>query len=108
MKKKTTKTRSLSTAHQQARSQCAWCGIKIGKNQPVFGISIRLRPEAFSEITPDTVESLYLPSAERTIPLIIVARQSAAKREGKDAVIQSCSGACATAVQEALRKDLAQ
>jgi hypothetical protein len=107
MKKKAPQKKPQGTAHEEAKSRCAWCAKKLGKNQPVFGISMRLRPEAFSEVAPGTVESLYLPSAERTIPLIIVALDSPAKREGKDAMIQICSDACGIAAQEALRKDMA-
>ena len=75
--------------------RCAWCTQRIPANQEVFGIEIRLRPEAFKEFDPGTVQPLLLAMSGRTVPMMIVSEDSPAKKAGKDALFQVCSETCA-------------
>lgn len=90
------------------RHRCAWCAKRIPDDQEVFGISISLRPEAFREIKPGTVEPMLLYKAGKTVPMMIVTDDSPAKHDGKDAMFQVCSQACAGALQAALREEMSQ
>lgn len=86
--------------------RCAWCAGKIPADAEVFGISLALRPEAFQEISPGTVQPLLLASAGKAVPMMIVKDDSPAKRAGKDAVFQLCRRECAEALQAALKAEL--
>ena len=91
---------------QKGRNRCAWCAQRIPANQKVFGIEIRLRPEAFREFDHGTVQPLLLVAAGRTVPMMILREDSPAKQEGKDALFQLCSETCAVNLQQALRLEL--
>jgi|GEM_PF-903153 len=86
--------------------RCAWCAGRLPKNRQVFGISLRLRPAAFGEFAPDTVQPLLLAQAGRTVPMMVLAQNSPAKRDGKDAMFQLCSEKCAQALRAALQAEL--
>lgn len=88
------------------RTRCAWCGRKIPADKEVFGISVRLRKEAFQEFDPGSIQPLLLGRTGKTVPMIVVTDDSPAKREGKDAMFQLCSEDCAQALQAALREEV--
>jgi len=86
---------------------CAWCERPLHPNDPAFAISITLRPEAFNEVKPGTVERLLLPRVEKQVPMILFPEGSPGKQAGKDALFQLCSEPCAKALQSALADELA-
>jgi hypothetical protein len=88
------------------RNRCAWCATVIKPNDPAFAISISLRPEAFKEFAPGSVQPLLLFSAGKTVAMMIVTDDSPAKKAGKDAMFQLCSRECATNLQAALQQEL--
>ena len=91
---------------QKWRDRCAWCTQKIAPNQKVFGIEIRLRPEAFREFDLGSVQPLLLAASGRTVPMLILREDSPAKQDGKDALFQLCSKKCAVRLQKALQLEL--
>ena len=110
MKRKSVRSRQpgkkASWDSKKWQHRCAWCAQKIPANQEVFGIQVRLRPEAFLEIDPGTVQPLFLAASGRTVPMIIVTEDSPAKLDGKDAMFQLCSKGCALNLQQALRVEI--
>ncbi len=86
--------------------RCAWCTQRIAPDQEVFGIEIRLRPEAFREFDLGSVQPLLLAASGRTVPMMVARQDSPAKRAGKDALFQLCSKGCAEELQQALRLEL--
>lgn len=86
--------------------RCAWCRRRIGGDQEVLTIPIKLRPEALREVSAGGIEQMLLAQEERTLALILVAQDSEAKREGTDAVIQFCSQVCAQTACDALRREM--
>ncbi len=87
-------------------SRCAWCHEEIDENSPVFGLSVRFRPEASGMVERGRIHPLYLPSAQRVVPVIMAAADSPAAREGKDAMLQVCCEDCGNQLQAALRESL--
>lgn len=87
-------------------NRCAWCTRRISANQKVFGIELRLRPEAFREFDRGTVQPLLLAASGRTVPMMILREDSPAKLDGKDALFQLCSEMCAVNLQQALRLEM--
>lgn len=88
------------------RNRCAWCAAVIKPNDPAFAISISLRPEAFKEFAPGSVQPLLLFSAGKTVAMMVVTEDSPAKKAGKDAMFQLCSKDCAQKLQVALQQEL--
>ena len=86
--------------------RCAWCARKLAKNRNPLSISIRLRPEAFSEVEPGTIEPLFLPGVDKKVPMFIGSEDSPLKAAGKDAIFQLCSRPCAESLQAALKAEL--
>jgi hypothetical protein len=87
-------------------SRCAWCHEEIDEDSPVFGLSVRLRPEAIGAMQRGKIHPLYLPSAERVVPIMLAKEDSPAAREGKDAMLQVCSEECGKQLQAVLRESL--
>ena len=87
-------------------TRCAWCHEEIDENSPVFGLSVRLQPEAPDLAARGKIHPLYLPSAQRVVPVIMAAADSPAAREGKDAMLQVCCEECGKQLQSALRESL--
>lgn len=87
-------------------SRCAWCHEEIDEDSPVFGLSVRLRPEAFGLVERGKIHPLYLQSAERVVPIMLATEDSPAVREGKDAMLQVCCEECGKQLQAALRESL--
>lgn len=85
---------------------CSWCEREIKRRHKAFAISVSLRAEAFTEVSPGTEERLLLTKAEKQVRMIILPIESPAKRSGKDAIFPLCSQRCAKALQRALREEL--
>ena len=90
------------------RTRCAWCAKRIPHDAEVFGISVRLRKEAFQEVDPGTIQPLFLGMAGKTVAMMVVTDDSPAKQDGKDAMFQLCSEDCAKALQTALREEMGE
>jgi hypothetical protein len=88
------------------KDRCAWCVKRLPRSKRVFAISISLRPEAFQEFDLGSVQPLLLFRVGKTVPMIVLAKDSPAKQAGKDAMFQLCSQRCAKALQAALRAEL--
>jgi hypothetical protein len=100
------KRKKTSWSLERWQSRCAWCARRIPDDHEAFGIGVRLRPEAFQEFDPGTVQPLLLHSAGKTVAMMIVTDDSPAKRDGKDAMFQLCSEDCAARLQLALQQEL--
>ena len=87
-------------------NRCSWCAKKISAEAPAFGISVRLHNAAFSEMDPGSIQPLFLAGSGKTVPMMVVAANSPAKRAGKDAMFQACSESCAQSLQAALQLEL--
>ena len=87
-------------------NRCAWCYEEIDEDSPVFGLSVRLWPEALGQVERGKIHPLYLPSAERVVPVMLATEDSPAAREGKDAMLQVCCEECGKQLQAALRESL--
>ena len=88
------------------RQRCAWCEKAIHDDDEVFAIERRLREEAVLEREPGTIQPVFLPQTGKILPLIVVAADSPAKQEGKDAVFQVCSKLCGQSLKETLGKEM--
>ncbi len=86
--------------------RCAWCRRRLDPDREVIGIKARLRPEAAGLLPPGTVQPMRLAEAKRTVPIIIPALDSPARKEGVDAIFQVCSDGCGLALREAFAREV--
>lgn len=95
------------------RSECCWCGKKISKHSPVYGLNAKFRKDA--ETPPVEVEGyvidLYvhesMDSADyKPVKAIVTGKNSDAKKEGIDLIFMLCSEECGHELKEILQADI--
>jgi len=83
--------------------RCAWCEQEIEEEQEVIGVGLKFSPGRALPEWAGTIQPLRLSATERTVAMIVVTKNSPAKRDGRDAIFQVCSDACAKKLSDALR-----
>ena len=83
--------------------RCAWCEQEIAEEQEVIGVGLKFRPGRALPEWAGTIQPLRLSISERTVAMIVVGKNSPAKRDGKDAIFQVCCDGCAKKLSDALR-----
>lgn len=90
----------------EALSQCAACRGGINEMTEVFGLGIKLKPEVdLSEFESHCIE-LDLVSEDKSVYMMVTARGSEAKNDGKDGMFLLCSERCANQLKQVLEKEV--
>lgn len=90
------------------RHRCAWCEKRIKPHTPVFGVSVSLGSLALAELEPGSIAPMLLAGSSKVVAMMVVAEDSPAKRDGKDAMFQLCSEDCAKALRDTVRTELGE
>jgi hypothetical protein len=91
---------------KEALSKCAWCQNQISDDMEVFGLGAKLKPNVdLSEYESHCVE-IDLVSEEKLVYMMISAKGSQAKSEGKDCMFLVCSEGCGKKLKDALEKEI--
>ena len=91
---------------KEALSKCAWCQKQISDDMEVFGLGAKLKPNVdLSEYENHCIE-IDLVSEEKPVYMMISARGSQAKSEGKDCMFLVCSEGCGKKLKEVLEKEI--
>lgn len=86
--------------------KCAWCMKKLVKNKPAYGLSVRFA-EGFEYNDPDgKIVQMYLKSRNTSVPIIISAVGSEAKKNGQDGLFALCSEQCGEKMRNVLKEEL--
>ncbi len=86
--------------------RCAWCMKKIKDNNPVFGLSVKfVEGIDFSE-NEGTIIQVGLHTRNTSVPMIVTAEDSEAKRQGTDGIFALCSEKCGEKMKSTLAKEL--
>ncbi len=88
-----------------AWQRCAWCDKRIDPEAEVFGCGARTIPGIDLSAKEGEALPLYLALSHRTVPALVVPRDSQAKREGNDLYFLICSESCGRVLKEALERD---
>lgn len=87
---------------EEALGKCAWCGIRIDEESPVYGFGIKLKPNVdLSEYEGKIIE-LSILTQNKNVPMLITAEGSEAKEEGHDAMLMTCSNECGKEMRDVL------
>jgi hypothetical protein len=89
-----------------AMTRCGWCGRDVG-NREVVGFGARANPGLDLSPFRGSVIEVDLPRAGRRVPAFVVGPNSPAARRGHDLYFMACGDACAGALREALRAEMA-
>lgn len=74
--------------------RCAWCMKKIGEDEPCFGLSVKFVKGVDLNENSGRIISIYLKSRKTSVPLIVTAIDSEAKKNGQDGIFAICSEKC--------------
>ena len=90
----------------EALSQCAACRSHINETSEVFGLGVKLKPAVdLSEFETHCIE-IDLVSEEKSVYMMVTARGSEAKEDGKDGMFLTCSESCAKQLKQVLEKEI--
>jgi hypothetical protein len=85
---------------------CAWCNKRIPEDAEVFGLPAKARQGIDLKGQEGTIIQLSLALVDKTVPAIVVASDSEAKRQGYDFAFMLCSQACARSLKDALQREI--
>lgn len=86
--------------------RCSWCMKKIKEDKPCFGLNAKFREGIDFKDQEGTIISLHLVTRNTSVPFIVVARDSEAKRNGIDGIFAICSEKCGARMKETLSKEV--
>lgn len=86
-------------------TKCAHCGGEIKNDREVFVIFAKLMPGMSPRSAEGGFIELQLIYAERYVPVIVVAQNSDAKRDGYDLIFQACSQKCVNDLHAILQQE---
>jgi hypothetical protein len=84
---------------------CAWCNKDIEEDTEVFGLGAKARTRMDLGARAGSTIEIPLTYAKRTIPAIVPARKSEAKKAGNDIMFMICSKKCGELLKKALLKE---
>jgi hypothetical protein len=87
-------------------SRCGWCGQDLGDRE-VVGFGAKANPGMDLGPYRGGVIEVDLPGAGRRVRAFVVGLNSPAAREGHDLYFMACGEACAGALRDALRAEIA-
>jgi hypothetical protein len=86
--------------------RCSWCMKKIKENKPVFGLSVKFADGVDFSKEEGTITQIKLSARSSTVPMIVTASNSDAKKQGTDAIFASCSETCGNKIKETISKEM--
>jgi hypothetical protein len=90
----------------EALSHCACCQDQITEETEVFSLGVVFKPDLdLSEYESHCIE-IDLVSQEQPVHMMVTARQSDAKNEGKDGLFLLCSETCAKTFKVTLETEI--
>lgn len=91
---------------KEALGQCAACWGNINELTEVFGLGVKLKPEAdLSEFESHCIE-IDLISEEKPVYMMVTKQDSEAKNDGKDGMFLVCSENCGEKLKKVLEKEI--
>ncbi len=90
---------------EEAVYACAWCDREIEKDAEVFGLGARTRGRMSPKDQEGSTVRIPLTHDGRTVPAIVPARGSVARKAGNDILFMICSKKCGELLKKALLKE---
>jgi hypothetical protein len=86
--------------------RCAWCMKKIGEDKPCYGLNVKFAKGVNFNEEGGRIISIYLVSRNTSVPLIVVANDSEAKKNGQDGIFCVCSNTCGEKMKKTVAQEL--
>lgn len=86
--------------------RCAWCMKKLREGNPVYGLSVRFAQGVDYNDEDGKIMQIYLKSRNTSVPMIVTAVNSEAKKHGQDGIFAFCSERCGEKMKETLKEEL--
>lgn len=90
----------------EGRPKCGWCDDEIADDTELIGIGAKARPDIDITELEGKVIDIFLTRRDRNVQALVVAKDSAAKREGKDLLFVACSESCAEALRQGVGREV--
>ena len=91
---------------KEALSRCVWCRSHISDDMEVFGCGAKLKPHVdLSEYENHCIQ-IGMVSEEKPVYMMVTAKGSEAKKDGKDGMFLVCSKSCGEKLKSALEKEI--
>ena len=85
---------------------CAWCGKHIREDGEIFSLGVGILTTIDLEDREGRLIPVTLSLMDKTVSAIVTAKDSQAKKEGKDLAFPLCSQACGRSLRAALRTEI--
>ncbi len=86
--------------------RCSWCMKKIKEDKECFGLSVKFIDGVDLKQDEGTVKSIFLTSRNTNVPMIVVAADSDAKKQGQDGIFALCSEKCGIKMKSIINEEL--
>ncbi|CAG7630310.1 hypothetical protein PAECIP111802_01623 [Paenibacillus allorhizosphaerae] len=86
--------------------QCSWCMKKIKEDKECFGLSVKFVEGLNLKEDEGTIKSIFLTTRNTSVPMIVVAEDSEAKKQGQDGIFVLCSDKCGIKMKKALNEEI--
>jgi hypothetical protein len=86
--------------------RCSWCMKKIKEDEECFGLSVKFVKGVDLKKDEGTIKAVFLASRNTSVPMIVVAEDSEAKKQGQDGIFVLCSDKCGVKMKKTLKEEL--
>jgi len=86
--------------------RCSWCMKKIKEDKECFGLSVKFVEGLDLKQDEGTIQSIFLISRNTSVPMIVVAEDSEAKKQGQDGIFVLCSNDCGLKMKKTLNEEI--
>lgn len=91
---------------KEALGKCAWCQGTIDEFAEVFAVGAKLKPDADLSAFESHCIQIELVSEDKSVCMMVTARNSEAKNNGNDGMFLLCSESCGEALKAILEKEV--
>jgi hypothetical protein len=86
--------------------RCSLCMKKINEDKECFGLSVKFVKGVNLKQDEGTIKSIYLTTRNTSVPMIVVAEDSEAKKQGQDGIFVLCSDKCGVKMKKTINEEI--
>jgi len=86
--------------------RCSWCMKKIKDDNAVFGLSVTFAEGIDYSDSEGSIIQIGLNTRNTSVPMIVTASDSEAKKQGTDGILALCSEKCGKKMKETVTREL--
>lgn len=86
--------------------RCSWCMKGLHEGRECFGLSVNFREGINFTEEEGKIIQVFLKSRNTSVPFIVVAKGSEARKKGHDGIFALCSEKCGEKMKNAIKNEL--